>query len=249
MKRKKTFIFYLYSIYTWIVFVPLISLLTLFFGSLATVLALILNPRIASFIGGAIWARLLAYLTPITVKVSGKSFVDKKQSYVIISNHQSYYDVLVLYGWLGLDFRWVMKQELRKVPGLGIGCKTIGHVFIDRSHPDKAKASIRAASKTIKDGTSVLFFPEGTRTLTGKIGKFKKGAFHFAIELGLPILPVTIIGTKDVLPAHSSALFPGKTQLIFHKPIETTSYSKENMQNLMDIAKESIISALPEKYQ
>jgi 1-acyl-sn-glycerol-3-phosphate acyltransferase len=86
----------------------------------------------------------------------------------------------------------VLKQELRKIPGLGIGCEKVGHIFIDRSNPEKAIASIKAAKEKIVNGTSVLFSPEGTRSKTGKMGDFKKGAFIFAIEIGVPLLPVTL---------------------------------------------------------
>ncbi|HOG13024.1 MAG TPA: lysophospholipid acyltransferase family protein, partial [Smithellaceae bacterium] len=113
----------LYQPYKWLIFAPYLAVSTLFFGSLTVVLAVVTNPRITSFICGTVWSRLNGYLTPIRVRVTGRGNIDPTQSYVIVANHQSQYDIFVLYGWLGIDFKWVMKQELRKVPGIGIGCE------------------------------------------------------------------------------------------------------------------------------
>lgn len=230
----------LYQPYKWLIFVPCIVLSTLFFGALAVFLVFVTNPKTASFIGGVIWARLNSYLTPMFVKVIGRENVDKKQSYVIICNHQSQYDIFVLYGWLGVDFRWILKQELRKIPGLGIGCEKIGHIFIDRSDTKVALASINAAKKQIVDGTSVLFFPEGSRSKNGELGKFKKGAFRMAIDLNIPVLPVTIIGTRYILPPKTIDLFPGTVKMIIHRPIDIAGYNNDNIRELMEKARSAI---------
>jgi 1-acyl-sn-glycerol-3-phosphate acyltransferase len=139
-----------------------------------------------------------------------------------VANHQSQYDIVALYGWLGIDFRWVMKQELRKIPALGYASEKIGHIFIDRSNTKKAMESLENAKAKIKDGTSVIFFPEGTRSKTGELGKFKKGAFKMACDLGLPILPVTINGTREIIQTKSLLLYPGKALITIHAPIPTT---------------------------
>ena len=234
----------LYQPYKWLIFVPYLTVSTLFFGSLTVVLAVVTNPRITSFICGTIWARLNGYLTPIRVKVTGRENIDQTQSYVIVANHQSQYDIFVLYGWLGIDFKWVMKQELRKVPGIGIGCEKVGHIFIDRSNHEKALASLRAAKEKIVNGTSVIFFPEGTRSRDGSLGVFKKGAFKMAVDLRLPILPITIVGTRDILPTDSVDLFPGRARMIIHKPIDTGGYKDDNLDELVDRARGIIGSGL-----
>jgi len=222
---------------------PWLIVSTLFFGSLAVLLLFFINPKTTSFLCGVIWARLNAYLTPMLVKVAGKNNIDKKQSYIIVSNHQSHYDIFVLYGWLGVDFKWVMKQELRKIPALGAACERIGHIFIDRSNHETAMASINAAKKKIVNGTSLLLFPEGTRSMDGKIGNFKKGAFRLAVDLGLPILPITIIGTKDILPAKNLNLFPGTARMIIHKPV-ALDQADDNLERLMETTREIIKSGL-----
>jgi 1-acyl-sn-glycerol-3-phosphate acyltransferase len=180
------------------------------------------------------------------VKVTGKHNIVKTQSYVIVANHQSQYDIFVIYGWLGVDFKWVMKQELRRIPGIGIGCEKVGHIFIDRSNHEKAVASLHAAKEKIVNGTSVIFFPEGTRSKDGSVGKFKKGAFKMAIDLKLPILPITITGTKEILPPKTIDLFPGKAQMIIHEPIDTSSYTEANLDDLIDLTHGVIESGLIE---
>lgn len=234
----------LYQPYKWLIFLPLVALSTLIFGSLAVILVFIVNPKTASILSGMPWARFNAIMTPVLVKVTGRENLDKKKSYVIISNHQSQYDILLVYGWLGVDFKWVMKMELRKVPALGIACEKLGHIFIDRSNPGSAVASLKAAKKKIRNGTSVMFFPEGTRSRDGKAGVFKKGAFKTAIDLEVPILPITITGTRDILPAWTMDLFPGRAEMIIHKPIDIAGYNEDNLQTLIDKARDIIISGL-----
>lgn len=241
----KTILWVLYQPYKWCIYVPFLVVSTLFFGFLTIVLVPLTNPKIASYICGAIWSRLNGYMTPIMVKVHGREHIEKTQSYVIVCNHQSHYDVFVLYGWLGIDFKWVMKQELRNVPGLGIGCEKVGHIFIDRSNREKALASLNAAKKKIVNGTSVIFFPEGTRSKDGKLGNFKKGAFMMALDLRLPILPITIVGTSNILPAHTFNLFPGIAHLYIHKPIDSTGYNENNIDELIIKTRSIISSTLP----
>ena len=119
----------LYWPYKWMIFGPFLVCTTFLIGGLTVLTASLAGPRSAS-VFGVIWARLNSLATPMLVKTRGKENIRKSQSYVIVSNHQSQYDIFVLYGWLGIDFKWVMKQELRNVPALGIACEKIGHIFI-----------------------------------------------------------------------------------------------------------------------
>lgn len=219
---------------------------TLVFGALAVILSTLINQKVGSFIGGAVWARLNSYLIPIVVKIIGKENIDNNQSYIIIANHQSQVDIFVLYGWLGIDFKWVLKQELRKIPGLGIGCEKVGHIFIDRTNPQKAITTLNAAKQKVVNGTSVVFFPEGTRESSGKLGDFKKGAFIFAIETGVPLLPVTLINTGNILPPHTVNLLPGWAKMIIHKKIEVTAYTAHHIDELMSKARNTILGGLAE---
>lgn len=235
----------LYKPYKWLVVIPVLAVSTAFFGSMAVLLCYFLPPKLASLICGVTWSKLNSYVTPMFVSISGRENIDKNQSYVVISNHQSHYDIFVLYGWLGIDIKWVMKADLRKVPFLGFSCERLQHIYIDRSNTEAALASINEAKKRIVNGTSVIFFPEGTRSDTGEMRSFKKGAFRFAVDLGLPLLPITIVGTREILPKGTLNLFPGKARMIIHPPIAVKGYSHENLSDLMEKARTMIQSAIP----
>ena len=234
-----------YQPYKYLVVAPALVLVTAFFATLALVLSLFTSSREASRLAGVRWARVMAWVTPMRVEVEGRENIDSRQSYVLVSNHQSQYDIFVLYGWLGVDFKWVMKQELRKVLGIGVACERLGHIFIDRSNHAAAIATLEAARTKIVDGTSVVFFSEGTRSRDGQLLPFKRGAFRMAVDLGLPILPLTVTGTRDVLPANTSDLMPGSARLIIHEPISIEGVTVEDLQELSDRVREVIASSLP----
>ena len=149
-------------------------------------------------------------------------------------------------GWLGIDFRWVMKQELRKVPVLGYTCEKLEHIYIDRSNARSTVKSLNAAKSKIVDGTSIFFFPEGERSRSKQLLPFKSGAFRIATALKLPILPITINGTGDLVPPGTMDLMPGKAKLIIHEPIPVTTYKTMTVQELADLAFERIASGLGE---
>ena len=232
-----------YQPYKWLVVLPLLAVSTLILGILAMIVSILVNPR-AGGVFGVIWARLNSFFTPMTVTVLGAENMKPQTSYVITANHQSLYDIYVLYGWLGVDFKWVMKKELEKVPVLGPACKMIGHIFIDRSDTKQAVETINAAKAKIVNGTSVVFFPEGSRSKDGIMKPFKKGAFKMALDLGLPILPITISGTRKVLPKGSIDLTPGSATLTIHPPVPVDDYSEDNLTELMERTRRIMNSAL-----
>ena len=233
----------LYQPYKWLIFGPFLVCTTFVLGGIAVACVALAGPKAASLFG-VVWARLNSWATPMLVQIRGRENIDKSQSYVIVSNHQSQYDIFVLYGWLGIDFKWVMKIELWKVPVLGIACEKIGHIFIDRSNTEAALRSLDDAKSKIVNGTSVIFFPEGTRSKDGNLGRFKKGAFKMALDLGIPILPVTISGTRAILPTKTIDIFPGRARMTTHPPVDISSYNNGSVKALMaDIR--SIIESVP----
>lgn len=231
----------LYQPYKLLIFLPIVVIATNILGGLIIILVSLGLPRLARPLP-VLWARVNALAAPARVRVEGRENVDPTQSYVVVANHQSHFDILAVYGWLGIDFRWVMKIELRKVPVLGLACEKLGHVYIDRSNKRRAQESIQAAKQQLRHGTSIFFFPEGTRSLDGRLLPFKKGAFKLAKELGLPILPVTIVGSRDVLPAKTLNLFPGNIEIVIHPPIALNDDSSE--EQLMTLSRERIVSRL-----
>jgi 1-acyl-sn-glycerol-3-phosphate acyltransferase len=241
----KKILFWPYQVYTWLVLIPLAALLSLVFGGLAALFSVLVNPHFASRVFGVTWARCLAWLTPMLVTVEGSENSNRGRSYVVVSNHQSMYDILAIYGWLALDLKWVMKQELRKIPGIGIGCEKVGHIFIDRKNPKAARKAISDALARLGDGIGILFFPEGTRSSSGKLLPFKKGAFRTAIEQRLPVLPVTVVGTRKILPNKTLTPFPGRARLVVHPAIETTGMDAADIEELMEASRRAILSGMP----
>jgi 1-acyl-sn-glycerol-3-phosphate acyltransferase len=243
----KNVLFWFYQLYAWLILLPLVGILTPLFGTLTMIFSILVSPRFASRAVASNWGRLLAWLTPISVVVEGGENAQQDRSYVVVCNHQSAVDILVVYGWLRLDLKWVIKQELRKVPGLGIGCEKVGHIFVDRKNPNRARRAIQEALDRLGDGIGILFFAEGTRSPDGKLLPFKKGAFRIAVEQQLPVLPVTLIGTWDILPPGSLLPFPGRTRMIIHPAIDTDGMGRRHIKDLKNRAKEMISSALPQE--
>jgi len=147
----------------------------------------------------AVWARMYCWLFFIPVTVRGKENIRPGQSYVFVANHQSYFDTFVIYGWLPVVFKWLMKKEISRIPLVGIACKAAGHIAIYRSHVRTANESLQAVKEQLKNGVSTVIFPEGTRTLDGEVGKFKRGAFQIAWEVNLPVIPIRLDGCYQVM--------------------------------------------------
>ena len=243
----KRIAFWLYQVYTWLVFYPLGLAITFLAGWTTMLVATIWSPRIASRYIAANWARVICWMTPVRVTVEGTENADPSRSYVVACNHQSQYDIFLVYGWLKLDLKWVLKAELRKIPGVGIGCEKAGHIYVDRSNPELARKAVRDALDSVGDGVGVLFFPEGTRSQSGKMGPFKKGAFRVATSQKLPILPVTLVGTRDIQRPKSLMIVPGSIHMVIHPAIEVTGEEDaELIRDLMTQTRDAIASSLPE---
>lgn len=237
----KKILWLLYQPYKWLIYVPILGLTGAFASTSAVVLGALISTKIGYSVSSFIWSRLCSALIPMSVNVKGRENIVLKQSYVIISNHQSHFDIFVISGWLRMDAKWVMKKELRKVPFIGWACEKLDFIIIDRSNKQKAIESLNAAKDKIVNGTSVMFFPEGTRSRDGEIAQFKKGAFKMALELGLPILPITINGTRKILPSGSFNLMPGKVEMIIHKPISIDNFDDTNVDELIQQSRNLIV--------
>ena len=246
----KRIAFWLYQVYNFLIFLPLGLVITFIAGWLTVLVAWLVNPRIASRYIASNWAKILCWLTPVRVVVEGAENADPNRTYVVVCNHQSQYDIFLVYGWLKLDLKWVLKAELRKAPGVGIGCEKAGHIFVDRRDPEKARQAVSDALSRVGDGVGILFFAEGTRSPTGKLLNFKKGAFRVATSQNLPILPVTIVNTREVQKPKSLLIFPGTIKMVIHPAIEVDD--NDNAGDLLDLmtqTREVIASALPPELQ
>jgi 1-acyl-sn-glycerol-3-phosphate acyltransferase len=235
-----------YTPWKWLVSVPVIALSTLIFGTLALLSLKFLPPRDVNRFIPVWWARVNLAWIPATVTVRGSEHLQHGQSYVVVANHLSQIDILTLYAHMPLDLRWVMKKELRRVPVIGVTCEGLGHIFVNRQDRQEAiRALTEGRQRLAADGASVMFFPEGTRSIDGRLHGFKKGAFVMAKDMNLPILPVTLRGTDNVLPAKTVALLPGRTEIVIHRPIDVAQVTGKTADELMDDARRIIAASLP----
>jgi len=235
---------WLYFPWAWLVFMPVMALATLVFGSLSFLLTFVSVPLAHRI--PPIWGWILCRANFVFVKVKGRENVRPGQSYVVMSNHQSHFDVPVLSAYLGMQYRWVAKKELESVPVMGPACKALGHIFIDRKNRESAIASLNAARPRLVNGVSVLFFPEGTRSRDGRMKEFKKGGFVMALDLGLPILPVSVSGTHRVLPGKSLKLLPGCATVTIHPAIDVAGKTLDDRDLLMEATRRAIGAGLTE---
>ena len=238
----QTLLHILYQPYKWLGFFPLLLINSLFFATLAALFSILVSPSSGSFMGRC-WAKITCFITPVSVFVKGKPNVKSNKSYIIVANHQTGYDIFLLYGFLPIDFKWLMKRELRKIPFIGYASEKVGHIFIDRSSPKSVIASLQLAKKKLVNGNSVLIFPEGTRSHSREMLPFKKGAFKLAFDLGLDILPVTIHDSYKIKGENCFEILPGVAGLTIHPEIETMKYA-DNLDGLMDATREVIERAL-----
>jgi 1-acyl-sn-glycerol-3-phosphate acyltransferase len=224
----------------------LIALLTLLFSVTALVVSLFdrKGGRRVHFSAAVPWARAILALSGIKVRIEGIERVDGTVPRIYMSNHQSAFDIFVLLASLPVDFKFIMKEELMKIPIFGFASRRAGYIGIVRDDPRKAVKSMERAAERIKGGASVLVFPEGTRSEDGRLQSFKKGGFHLALKAGCDIVPVTIIGTSKVMRKGSFRVNAGKVSVIVGLPVPVETYDKQSIGKLMERVHTEMISNL-----
>lgn len=192
-----------------------------------------------------IWSKLMCWLFFIPVKVVDREkYVEKDKHYIFAANHQGMFDIFVMYGHVGKNYKWIMKDSLRKIPLLGKACAETGHIFVNRSTPQKDL--LRRSIAILKGGTSMGIFPEGTRCENGKLGRFKKGTFVIANMAQATIIPVSIEGSYDILPKGCKCLHWSPVTITFHAPIECKGRDSENVEYMMKETRAAIARTLGE---
>ena len=194
---------YLYRIYQIIIALPIIIVLTLLTAVTTSIGCIFGNGHFWGYYPPVIWSTWVLKVLFLPVEVIGRENLKHGESYVFVSNHQGAFDIFLIFGHLRRNFKWMMKQQLRKIPFVGYACEKSHQIFVDRRGPKKIKASYDKARLTLKEGMSVVVFPEGSRTYNGRMTAFKRGAFMLADELQLPVVPLTINGSFDVMPRTS----------------------------------------------
>lgn len=233
----------LYQPYKWFFVLPLVFIFTFVFGIIAILTGIILGQNAVDIVA-VVWARLCCAIVPLKVRIRGTRNYTRNTAYVIVSNHQSMADIPVLHGFLGLDIKWIMKKELGEIPIFGAACRHLGCITVDRGNHEAALQSIEAAKKTLCGKGCVLFFAEGTRSRDGQVMPFKKGAFRFAHDTQLPILPLTIRNTFQILPSDSLDLVPGTVEVVVHRPIHMSGYNLARLDEITHTTRQIISEAL-----
>ena len=242
---------YLYNTYQLLIALPLIVIETVIICSCIIVGAALGFGHFWANYPPRLWARIILWLLFIPVKVEGRDRLDPKESYVFVANHQGAFDIFLIYGHLNRNFKWMMKYQLRKIPFVGFACAKTHQIFVDKRGPKKIKATYDLARETLQDGTSVTVFPEGSRSYTGHMGVFKKGAFMLADELQLPVVPLTINGSFNIMPRTRDMKFARwhRLTLTIHDPIYPVGKGPDNVEATKNQAYDSVMSALVPEYQ
>lgn len=195
------------------------------------------------------WGRWVMWAAGVKVEVEGEEHVRLDAPQIFVSNHVSWFDVWALASYIPKRNRFVAKKELERVPIFGAAWKAAGHVSVDRSDRASAIRSLReAASRLHKDNISVVIFPEGTRSRTGELAEFKKGAFMLAFNAGVDIVPTAVLGTREIMAADSWRVRSGRIIVRFGEPIRTADYGVARRDELIEEVRhriEALLAAPP----
>ncbi|WKZ33390.1 MAG: lysophospholipid acyltransferase family protein [Thermodesulfobacteriota bacterium] len=192
---------------------------------------------------GAFWSRVVLALSGVRVDVKGRENVPSGRPVIFVSNHQGAFDIPALQAFLPVQFRWVAKKSLFRIPVIGWSMSLAGYVGIDRDNPSEAMKNMDEASEKIRNGTSVLIFPEGTRSGSARLLPFKRGAFVLAKKSGVPVVPVAIDGTSDIMRRGGLLIRPSRVRIRIGSPVETGPLGEKELRNRMKKDIEGLLQA------
>lgn len=234
-----------YLLYQLIFAYPLAGIATMLTGLSMTLFGKYVHVKGGDYYPAVLWAKFMIRIFLLPMKVVGLENLEPNKKYIFVANHQGFWDVFMMFGYLGHNFKWMMKDSLRKMPFVGKGCYDTGHIFVNRESPQK-EIFVKAI-RILKSGTSLGIFAEGTRTDTGRLGEFKKGAFAIADMTQVEVVPLAIEGSFKLLP--KKAIFMNWTplKLTIMKPLAPIGKGKENVEYLMTESRAAIAKALGEE--
>lgn len=238
----------LYKIYSFTIALPLFIIVTIFVSTSVIIASFFGDRDTVSYYLPKFWAKCATgfFLNPVVVE--GRENIKDDESYVFLANHQGYYDIFLAYGYLGHNFKWMMKEYLRKIPFVGFACARSGQVYLADGISGINKA-VTQARETLKGGMSMMIFPEGTRTHDGKMNEFKRGSFMLANEIGVPIVPITINGSFDAFSRHAKSVSHHPMRITIHKPITAEERQGKASKVIMKEVYDIINGGLDEKYR
>ena len=187
-----------------------------------------------------LWSRIVLGFAGVKVQVQGANRLSRNQTYVFMANHLSAVDIWALYVALPVRVRMIAKKQLSMIPLFGWAMASGRFIFVDRGNAVAARRSIEEAKRRIRGGHSVLIFPEGTRSRDGRLGAFKKGGFHLAIDSGVPVVPVALVGTRECMPRSSLLLRSGVVRVTFGEPVPTTGLTDSDRHVLLERVRSTI---------
>lgn len=240
-----------YRLYQLFIAAPIILVWTIFISLTVAIGCTLGNGHFWGYYPGKWWAWLILKVLLIPVKVEGRENLQEGESYVFVSNHQGAFDIFLIYGYLNRNFKWMMKWQLKKIPFVGYACEKSHQIFVDKRGASKIKKSYDEARTILRDGISLTVFPEGARTFTGHMGVFRRGAFMLADELQLPVVPLTINGSFNILPRMNDGkwLTWHPLKLTIHQPIRPESQGPENIKHTLEESYQVIMADLVPEYQ
>lgn len=240
-----------YRLYQLFIAAPIILVWTIFISLTVAIGCTLGNGHFWGYYPGKWWAWLILKVLLIPVKVEGRENLQEGESYVFVSNHQGAFDIFLIYGYLNRNFKWMMKWQLKKIPFVGYACEKSHQIFVDKRGASKIKKSYDEARTILRDGISLTVFPEGARTFTGHMGVFRRGAFMLADELHLPVVPLTINGSFNILPRMNDGkwLTWHPLKLTIHQPIRPESQGPENIKQTLEESYQVIMADLVPEYQ
>ncbi|HET7694215.1 MAG TPA: lysophospholipid acyltransferase family protein [Vicinamibacterales bacterium] len=220
--------------------IPAVSLYTVVLGSASVVSTLFDRRGNFGHRCARAWSRLILKTTGVEVTVEGLDRIDRSRSYVFAANHQSIYDIPILFANLPFQLRIIAKQSLGRIPFMGWHLRRTGHVLVDRSKP--GAGVVRMMQRLVRAGHSLIVFPEGTRSTDGSVGRFKGGSFVVALQAGLPVVPITVVGSRHVMFRGDLMVRPGRVRVIVHEPIETANVPRDAAREFASTVRDVVAS-------
>ena len=212
----------------WVIFL----VTTVVLGTVAILLSLFDSSGNIPHLVARLWGKIQLRITGTPARIQGLEHIEPEKSYILVSNHQSTFDIFALLGYLPIQFRWTAKAELFRTPFMGWAMSRIGYIPIERGSPKKAYRSMLRAAEVVRKGMSVIIFPEGTRSPDGNLQPFKKGVFLIALKSQAPILPITIQGTSRIMRKGDWRIYPGQVSIQIDPSIETAGTPAEQEAQL-----------------
>jgi 1-acyl-sn-glycerol-3-phosphate acyltransferase len=240
---SKTFHFWRTVLYL----IPAVTVYTIVFGTISLVSTIFDRSGDFGHRCARTWSRWILGTTGVRVQISGLEKLEPSSSYVFAANHQSIYDIPILFASLPFQLRIVAKESLGRIPFLGWHLRRTGHLLVDRSNP--GPGILKKMARLVSERHSLIVFPEGTRSVDGAVARFKGGPFVLAREAGLSVVPVSIAGSRHVMTKGRLTVCPGTVAVTVHAPVDTRAVSRDGVRDLAAGVRENVRSTVDEPMQ